>query len=241
MNQTVKKTRVRSKKWWVILVLVVALALYQLGLHFIPRFPSGPVYLYDNLSSQKRTEIISYNRLSNEKFHPYAKSELGHPNNDYDLEIVKWPDVNSCLILSEALKTEPDLRLVNWDSFKTHRDAEVCLWRIFDSLGAAEKIVKWLDFQTDYFGCAPDRAHTVTYIKFDGKAWTPSESWQQLSPGFSFIKGGWNFNEGCPVMVPSRGLGRQITARLRRGQSVRAEFDDKNIIRKIEFRYFSIL
>ena len=235
----VKKTG--TKKRWFVSGFFILLAFYLIGLQTIPRFPFGPYKIYSDLSAEKEAAIIPYEYLSSEEVYPFVKSKYGDRQSNYDFEIKKWPNAQSCLIESEISKPEPDLRLLDWNKFKTARDVEVCLWRVFDSLNVPERAAKWLDFQTSYFGCEPSEPHKVVRISFNGTIWRRTEPWQESSSGQAILKGNWAFKDGCPIMVPAKGLKGRLMGRMRRGQSVRADFDDKNKIQKIEFIYFSML
>ena len=90
---------------------------------------------------------IPYNHLSSEKTEPYLdKGEA--PVNKADIRAAKkWPDVRSCLVRSERNKDIPDLRKINWRKMRMDTDIEVCMFRIFASLGTPEKAKLWFEAQ----------------------------------------------------------------------------------------------
>jgi len=236
--------KIRPKKRWFVSGFFILLALYLLGLQTIPRFPFGPYKIYSDLSAEKEAAIIPYKYLSSEEAYPYVRSKYGDRQTNYDLEIKKWPNAQSCLVETELTKSEPDLRLVNWYRFKTYRDAEVCLWRIFDSLGTPEKVVRWFEFQRSYFKCEYEENNAPslksTKISNSVRHHPSALQWKKESTKIVTFQGNWPFNK-CRDLVPSRGIKGRLTSKISKGQFVRSVFDDENKIREIELTYYSKL
>jgi hypothetical protein len=65
----------------------------------------------------------------------------------YSSALRKFKDVRDCLISSEAKKVMPDLRLINWGEMRSKANIEVCMYRIFASLGSPEKAKLWFEAQ----------------------------------------------------------------------------------------------
>ncbi len=91
--------------------------------------------------------IIPYNHLSSEKYEPYLdRGEI--PVTRTDIHAArKWPHVRSCLVGSESKKDHPDLRKINWSKLRTDSDINVCMFRIFNSLGTKERNERWFNEQ----------------------------------------------------------------------------------------------
>ena len=86
---------------------------------------------------------IQYDHLSSEETEPYLVSGKA-PRKRGDIRAAeKWPDVRSCLVRSERNKDTPDLRKINWRKMRMDTDIEVCMFRIFTSLGTPEKAKLW--------------------------------------------------------------------------------------------------
>ena len=92
------------------------------------------------------SETMKYQTLANESDVPFLKH--GEPPNkdEHKVAVKKWPDVRSCLIESERKKKTPDIRLIDWDQLYTVDEADVCLFRIFSSIGSVGGVIKWLEY-----------------------------------------------------------------------------------------------
>ena len=65
----------------------------------------------------------------------------------YSRAVWRWPDVRSCLVRSERQQETPDLRNFNWRNMRADAHIEVCMYRIFASLGSPKKSKLWLESQ----------------------------------------------------------------------------------------------
>ncbi len=130
---------------WVHLMIACATIALLACWYMLPRFPYGPYTLYTELTVEKRAARPSFVALANEQTHPFMYGQRPLKR-DWLAAIPRWPDVRDCLVRSERKKSEPDLRLINWDAFWTTADAEICLWRIFSSLGTPERAARWFEF-----------------------------------------------------------------------------------------------
>ena len=54
--------------------------------------------------------------------------------------------LNNCLVRSERGKAKPDLRLLDWDALHSTLEVNICVWRIFNSLGSRDAAEKWVRF-----------------------------------------------------------------------------------------------
>jgi len=88
-----------------------------------------------------------YEYLSSEDRDPYLVFGKPPLRRESKRAANKWPDARSCLIRSERLKERPDLGQIDWRRMLSKSDAEVCIFRIFSSLGKADVSSKWLDYQ----------------------------------------------------------------------------------------------
>jgi len=99
--------------------------------------------------------VISYDHLSGEETEPFLKLGIRPMDMEPSSQIKKkyvdavkrWPDVRSCLVRSERSKETPDLRKINWWWIRTETAIEVCMFRIFTSLGTPEKAKAWFEAQ----------------------------------------------------------------------------------------------
>ena len=132
----------KFKKRWFFLALLVPSICFILGKSMIPRFPFGPYLPYDNLTFEQVADVISYDRLTTEENFPFFGGDKEAYNKNKrpaiqwnQLAIDKYPDVRSCLVKKTGARDTPDLRFIDWDSFESLKEVEVCFWRIFSSLG----------------------------------------------------------------------------------------------------------
>lgn len=113
--------------------------------------------------SQVPATAIPYARLASEGEYPFLKfgdvpsSEHLHPPlyKKYRKAVEKFPDARSCLVRSERIKEHPNLLMFNWDAIHSFEEGEVCLFRIFASIGDLENVKSWLTYQglrvTDHY------------------------------------------------------------------------------------------
>ena len=150
-----------KKRLWIALVMGLVL----ICIYTIPRFPFGPYVLYSDRTAEiGSSKKIKFEKLTSEQDFPFWN---GNAPALYSNAITKFPNVRSCLVASEKDKENPDLRLINWDGFfnwewtrnvkgswfnifsanqSAQTDANVCLWRIYTSLGTDERIERWKKF-----------------------------------------------------------------------------------------------
>ena len=137
-----RKNRRKLKTWLSAITVIILITL--LGYHFVPRFPFGPFTLYEDLTAEEKTEPLVYNVLSNEDTYPFK------PHQNFDDArnpiIEKYFDPRSCLVKSQRKADVLDLRLIDWNKFRSYHEVEVCLWRIFSSFENTEDTQTWLEF-----------------------------------------------------------------------------------------------
>jgi hypothetical protein len=97
---------------------------------------------------------IPFQRLSDERHFPFLM--FGRPISywkersdyaEYRAAAARFPDVTSCLFDSERQKKAPNLALFDWNKIKSNEEAEVCMFRVFSSIGGVEGASKWLESQ----------------------------------------------------------------------------------------------
>ncbi|NRB20577.1 MAG: hypothetical protein HRU33_24345 [Rhodobacteraceae bacterium] len=90
---------------------------------------------------------IQYEYLSGEVTDPYLV--YGRvPIKSADIKAARrWPDVRSCLMLDERNAERPDVAKINWNRMRRDEDIEVCMFRIFSSLGNSDRIILWFQRQ----------------------------------------------------------------------------------------------
>ena len=64
---------------------------------------------------------------------------------DYVRTASKIRDVRECIVLSEQNKVTPDLRLIDWDRLGEGPKIDVCLFRIFASIGI-DQVASWMRY-----------------------------------------------------------------------------------------------
>jgi len=117
---------------------------------------------------------IPYNHLSSEETEPYMVRGKT-PDRKADIRAAKkWPDARSCLIRSELKQKYPDLRKINWRKMRMDTDIEVCMFRIFNSLGTPELNKHWFMKQ----GLSPDivnvhNEYVQTWVSVQGTRKSP--------------------------------------------------------------------
>lgn len=71
-----------------------------------------------------------------------------HPRWEHYSEVIEEFDTaNDCLAPSTTIAEEVDVLAINWSALRSHRAVEVCLFRIFSSIGDIHKIREWLTLQ----------------------------------------------------------------------------------------------
>jgi len=128
-----------------------------------------PVVNNHDVIRAKKSPLISYHALTTEESHPYAGGHEDFMTPERIAAMSKYSTTRDCLIKSEKVKDNPDLRLINWKRVKTLEELDICLWRIFSSLDDFESIVEWMIFhKLEHNVQDPDRfiTYDITYIKF---------------------------------------------------------------------------
>jgi len=95
---------------------------------------------------------IEYDYLANQETDPFLFSgkvmDREHPRwSQYRSAIRSYADVRDCLVRSEVKKETPNLTLINWKKMRSGKIIEVCLFRVFSSLGSPENAKLWLEVQ----------------------------------------------------------------------------------------------
>lgn len=122
----------------------------------------GTIMFFANTHADQVAEIIkkretfqpiAYKRLSSEKEFPFLRfgktlsERRKYPPaanfRKYEQAVQRWPDVRSCLIISERTKETPNLLLFDWQQVRSTYQAEVCLFRVMSSLADVEKARQW--------------------------------------------------------------------------------------------------
>lgn len=141
---------------------------------------------------------VPYLRLSSEEDFPFLKfgdipsAEHLHPPlyKAYRRAIDKFPDVQSCLVTSERTKERPNLLMFDWDRMHSFEEGEVCLFRMFSSIGYVNGVKLWLSYQgfavTDHYEAAvyPDAKPTYAAQKW----YTVVASWSVGEKGTMFYR-----------------------------------------------------
>ena len=129
-------------------IILFALNLYDRTLG-APTF-EGPPIPYKQLASEK-SHPIKYDRISFRKdlipgsFWFYVDRYLFEP--DWSMARGKFLTVRSCLHYTERDKEKPDLRKVDWSRMGSQLEINICLFRIFASLGTVDGAIAWLKTQ----------------------------------------------------------------------------------------------
>lgn len=118
--------------------LAIALSIAGLGfLHFYP--PNLP---------EIAGQFIPYDHLATEETDPFLVG--GEPPVAGSRAVVlakRYDNVRECLVRSERDAEIPDLRKFAWHKMRSYDVADICLFRVFSSLGTPEKAKLWLDSQ----------------------------------------------------------------------------------------------
>jgi hypothetical protein len=129
---------------------------------------------------------IPFKRLSDKPFlhdNRPLSDITKHPHYEgYRDAVTRFPDVRACLVDSERGKQIPDLTRFDWNKIKSRDDAEVCLFRVFSSIGNVERSRQW--FESQGF-----------------KTKDPYKSFR--NPGLLIIEAGW-FTDKCGERFVSR-------------------------------------
>jgi hypothetical protein len=148
---------------------------------------------------------VSFKRLSKEQSSPFLK--LGRPLSDlqgrsdygeYKAAVDHFPDVRACLINSERKKHIPDLSLFDWDMIRGEYETEVCLFRIFSSIGSVEGSGRWLK----------DQGFNVGHISEISTSRMSMRSRHEEEPGIH-IAASWPVKE-CGARIKSNNIFNEI-------------------------------
>lgn len=102
---------------------------------------------------EQGVEIKAAKRLSSESEQPFKWQ--GKPISSrspslakyYMPSVTRFPDVRACLEDTEKDSVDPNLARFDWNKIHTNEDADVCMFRVFDSLGDVPASVGWLQSQ----------------------------------------------------------------------------------------------
>lgn len=108
----------------------------------------------DGVPLDSDLKTFNYKYLSNEKIDPFLwygevpVFEKGKERlNEYVRAAREISDVRDCLIKKEQKKAVPDLRMIDWHRLGPSPILDVCLFRIFTSIGSIDGVVNWLKYQ----------------------------------------------------------------------------------------------
>lgn len=90
---------------------------------------------------------IPYDTLTSETTYPHYLSDGRKVHEDWLAAIARYPDVRDCLAPEERLADDPDLRRFDWAGVRGHMNRDICLFRVFTSLGTPERATAWLRSQ----------------------------------------------------------------------------------------------
>ncbi len=95
---------------------------------------------------------IEYDHLANQETDPFLFNgkvmDREHPRwRKYRRSLLRYSDVRDCLIRSEAKRESPNLTLIDWTKMRSEEIIEVCMFRVFSSLGAPAAAKQWLEIQ----------------------------------------------------------------------------------------------
>lgn len=196
-----------------------SLPLFLVGLvmclYTIPRFLFGPFQLYSNLPADQRSNRITYEKLTDESTVPYSTGFLprGTTPPSHKDAVARFPGVQNCLIPSEQTTESPDLRLIDWNLILTDEEADVCIWRIFSSLGTSDRAFEWLRFQ----GLRP---RTINFLGSTGSGRRFEQKRQIDVSGGLMTK-----SEG--VIFPTKGLIRVWIYLIAYSQNIQSVWNEK--------------
>ena len=143
-NKSVPQPKKKIKLYVGVAVLIAVVTYLQMNVWSdIPEI-AGPAIIYDHLSSEGTEPFI----IMSSGIRPIEHGKNSKLEKRYAPATRKFKDVRDCLIPSEAKKSIPDLRLINWHKMKSKAYIEVCMYRIFASLGTPEKAKLWFEAQS---------------------------------------------------------------------------------------------
>lgn len=142
---------------------------------------------------------IPYVRLSKQETEPYLKGgkivDTESPLYDRNKAALKrYPDVLSCLKSDEISKLAPDLRRVNWNSIRSDKDAEVCVFRMISSIQNPEVTKQWLaemGFRVSRIRKRPAGVFGLRHI--EGEVLNLSAGWSFKENGSLYYDGIWEY------------------------------------------------
>jgi len=88
-----------------------------------------------------------YDVLANEKIYPHPYSTGRSVREDLLAAVSRYADVRDCLLPETRLSAEPDLRRFDWAGVRGNENRNICLYRVFSSLGTPERAIQWMETQ----------------------------------------------------------------------------------------------
>lgn len=135
---------------------------------------------------------IAYRRLSDESTAPFimfgGRVPVDHPEySDYAKSIRRFPGIKSCLKTPETKNARPDISQFDWDKMRSRTDAEVCLFRVFTSIGAIEDSRRWLQSQGFSLESTKEVDPELFYTREQGiPGWAVNANWSIEESGRKF-------------------------------------------------------
>lgn len=116
------------------------------------------------MKSPAFAEPFPYKLLSSEESVPFLKHGKPPIKDEHKVAVKRWPGVRSCLVESERKKQKPDIRRIDWGQLYTVEEADVCLFRIFSSIGSMKGSIEWLLFHGFKIDGPYDSAKNLRYL-----------------------------------------------------------------------------
>lgn len=137
------------KKTTLICTCTVALILFALAIAAYRSFPAYSDERPGSHACESASNPVPVKRLSGESSDPFlfqGRTVSGDAQlyGRYRRSINRFPDLTSCLYESEPHANSPDVRLFAWQKIHSVEDAEVCMFRVFSSIGDPHKAKEWL-------------------------------------------------------------------------------------------------
>lgn len=220
----------RPKKRNMLLVLLSLLILYVIGEYTVPRFPFGPYSLYGDLTEQELAEKIPYQSLTDESSYPFLSVNFKRNHED---AIRRFTTVRDCLVISEAQKDVPDLRLIDWDAISDLEEADVCVWRIFSSLGSPDLALEWLKFHNAQNARKNHLAGNYPNITEISDNYKNDDS-------YTIVAGNWEMSR-AGIRFPTKGWHALRAERFRRGNGVNAIWAENSDLLSVNWEWQPVL
>lgn len=164
---------------------------------------------------------IEYDHLADQKSDPFLfngkEMDREHPQwQKYRRNLRRYSDVRDCLISSEAKRETPNLVLIDWNKMRSQEIIEVCMHRIFSSLGSPDAAKQWFEIQG------------LQNVVLRVESGSVASGGRRVPRRVTIVSAGNLLSESGECYKSGGFLSSKLCAKLVHGESFFAEWDEHN-------------